>query len=95
MSSEPRTGGKVQAAGKLFWPSWSISRVLSFHNFTQIALNRQQPRLMVNGVMVTTPAKLSVALVTRFCDLLYASVRAWHPEHILVDLEDIQGRTVS
>ena len=33
---------------------------------SQIALNRQQPRLMVNGVMIAAPTKLSVALVTRF-----------------------------
>lgn len=49
---------------------------------SQIALNRQQPRLMVNGVMVQAPAKLSVALVTSFRDLRMR--RSWP------DLEDIQ-----
>jgi hypothetical protein len=74
-----RTGGKGPGSRQTFLAI--TEHISAFPPFitSQIALNRQQPRLMV---MVQAPAKLSVALVTSFRDLRMR--RSWP------DLEDIQ-----
>jgi hypothetical protein len=69
-----------------FWPSRNIISALP-SQLSQIALNRQQPSLMVNSAMINSARKLSVALVTSFVIFVGVSQSLATPR---THLEDIQ-----